>query len=245
VLLAATVVARADDAKPKDPPKDESPKTAAEQYQALLKEFSDARNEVMKAVRAAKPEEQQKVYDEKVAQLQKYASKFLELAKKHSDDPTGFDALAWVCMNFPGTPEGKQATEMVLKDHIKSEKLGPLTVRLGSGPDGEGTLRRIIAESPHKDVKGLATFRLGQALKSSKKDEAEKFFEEVFTKFPDVKLYGGTIGKMAKGELNEVHGKLELSKPAMDIEAEDIDGTKFKLSDYRGKVVMLDFWGHW
>jgi hypothetical protein len=25
----------------------------------------------------------------------------------------------------------------------------------------------------------------------------------------------------------------------------DIDGNRFKLSDYRGKVVVLDFWGHW
>ena len=29
------------------------------------------------------------------------------------------------------------------------------------------------------------------------------------------------------------------------LEAEDIDGVVFKLSDYRGKVVMLDFWGDW
>lgn len=30
-----------------------------------------------------------------------------------------------------------------------------------------------------------------------------------------------------------------------EIEGEDVDGTPFKLSDYRGKVVMLDFWGNW
>jgi len=32
---------------------------------------------------------------------------------------------------------------------------------------------------------------------------------------------------------------------APEIEGEDLDGKRFKLSDYRGKVVVLDFWGHW
>jgi hypothetical protein len=37
----------------------------------------------------------------------------------------------------------------------------------------------------------------------------------------------------------------QVGQPAPEIEAEDLDGKKFKLSDYRGKVVLLDFWGHW
>ncbi|HTF90045.1 MAG TPA: hypothetical protein VK843_16645 [Planctomycetota bacterium] len=32
---------------------------------------------------------------------------------------------------------------------------------------------------------------------------------------------------------------------APEIEAADTSGVKFKLSDYRGKVVLLDFWGNW
>ena len=32
---------------------------------------------------------------------------------------------------------------------------------------------------------------------------------------------------------------------APDISGEDVDGKEFKLSDYRGKVVVLDFWGFW
>ena len=32
---------------------------------------------------------------------------------------------------------------------------------------------------------------------------------------------------------------------APDIEGVDLDGKKFKLSDYKGKVVVLDFWGNW
>ncbi len=36
-----------------------------------------------------------------------------------------------------------------------------------------------------------------------------------------------------------------VGKPAPEIEGEDIEGNSFKLSDYRGKVVVLDFWGNW
>lgn len=34
-------------------------------------------------------------------------------------------------------------------------------------------------------------------------------------------------------------------KTGPDIAGTDTDGVDFKLSDYRGKVVVLDFWGHW
>jgi cytochrome oxidase Cu insertion factor (SCO1/SenC/PrrC family) len=38
---------------------------------------------------------------------------------------------------------------------------------------------------------------------------------------------------------------LVVGKVAPDFEAVDQDGVAFKLSDYRGKVVALDFWGFW
>ena len=37
----------------------------------------------------------------------------------------------------------------------------------------------------------------------------------------------------------------EIGNQAPEITGEDIDGVAFKLSDYRGKVVVLDFWGDW
>jgi len=36
-----------------------------------------------------------------------------------------------------------------------------------------------------------------------------------------------------------------IGSEAPEIEGEDIDGVRFKLSDYRGGVVVLDFWGDW
>jgi hypothetical protein len=52
------------------------------------------------------------------------------------------------------------------------------------------------------------------------------------------------VGELAGRELFEIR-QLQPGQPAPEIEGEDIDGVKFKLSDYRGKVVLLDFWGHW
>jgi predicted Zn finger-like uncharacterized protein len=38
---------------------------------------------------------------------------------------------------------------------------------------------------------------------------------------------------------------IEIGNLAKEIESEDVDGKRLKLSDYRGKVVLLDFWGNW
>jgi hypothetical protein len=46
-------------------------------------------------------------------------------------------------------------------------------------------------------------------------------------------------------ELTFVVNKLSIGRKAMEIEGEDLDGKTFKLSDYRGKVVVIDFWGNW
>ena len=40
-------------------------------------------------------------------------------------------------------------------------------------------------------------------------------------------------------------GKYKVGDLAEDIVGTDMDGEEFKLSDYRGKVVVLDFWGDW
>ena len=38
---------------------------------------------------------------------------------------------------------------------------------------------------------------------------------------------------------------LTVGKVAQEIDGADLDGVNFKLSDYRGKVVLIDFWADW
>jgi hypothetical protein len=54
----------------------------------------------------------------------------------------------------------------------------------------------------------------------------------------------GTYGDWAKNATNALVN-LKIGKVAPEIEAADLDGVNFKLSEYRGKVVLLDFWGYW
>ena len=66
---------------------------------------------------------------------------------------------------------------------------------------------------------------------------------------------GGRPGADARGRgapplvpaFPEAPGTVGLSEGDIipEIEGEDTEGVSFKLSDYEGKVIMLDFWGDW
>ncbi len=69
----------------------------------------------------------------------------------------------------------------------------------------------------------------------------EVLFERA-TRYDDVKApNGGTIAEKAKTELYALR-HLAVGKVAPEIEGPDQEGIAFKLSDYRGKVVLLYFW---
>jgi hypothetical protein len=73
--------------------------------------------------------------------------------------------------------------------------------------------------------------------------KAEELFVELEKGYKDVPALAASMRRL-DSILFELR-YLSVGKQAPDIEGEDTDGKKFKLSDYRGKVIMLDFWGHW
>jgi len=245
VLFAAVAAAVAGGPQTQgEPPKQEPQKSAAEQYKALAKEFTDARTAYSKAIQEA-----QKLSP----QPQKYAAQMLKIATDYPKDPAAVDALVWVCTNLASGADFDKALGMLVSDHADSPKLVTLCNTLSRSPTGEKTLRTILEKSPHRDVKGVACFSLAQLLKNNADrggasaelpKEAETLLDRVVKEFADVKMGTRPIGPQAEGILFEAR-HLSIGKVAPEIEGEDIDGVKFKLSDYRGKVVMIDFWGHW
>lgn len=75
--------------------------------------------------------------------------------------------------------------------------------------------------------------------------EAEAFYIQAGEKFGDVKNPdGGTVGARVKVVLYEIR-HLAPGREAPEITGNDQDGLSFKLSDYRGKVVLLYFWSEY
>ena len=83
--------------------------------------------------------------------------------------------------------------------------------------------------------------------------ESEALLERVINEFGGIPLApkwakvkpdGRTLADSARSKL-EAMRSLAVGRVAPEIERQDIDGKPMKLSEYRGKVVVLCFWGTW
>jgi len=148
-------------------------------------------------------------------------------------------------------------------DHSSIERICQILGR-GRPDDAEALLHKILDRSADKPkVKAAANLGLGQLLankadKATDKAEGDKVAaeaEKYLTAAIDLYSKGqkadpkgeketDRFRKSAEGELRALR-TLRVGMVVPDIKGPDLDGKEFKLSDYRGKVVLLDFWGNW
>jgi len=176
-----------------------------------------------------------------------FGPRYEALAREHKGKPGALKALTALLRMAP-TREGKQAAlDAILQDHLEAADLksSMFSIRYAHWADREKALRAIIQATPHRDVKGWALLQLGCVLKSDQPANALEALREVANGYKDV-VYRKprSLADAATGEIYEIE-HLSVGKLAPEIDGEDIDGVVHKLSDYLGKVVMLDFWGDW
>ena len=106
-------------------------------------------------------------------------------------------------------------------------------------------IRKFKNNKNNAGPQGVMTQQAKEYLESVEIPELDEDLKLLAEKFRDLN-YGQPpmpIGAMVDAKL--LAAQLQVGKVAPDIVAKDLDGVEFKLSDYRGKVVMLDFWGDW
>jgi hypothetical protein len=136
-----------------------------------------------------------------------------------------------------------------------AEKLVPLVVA-NLVEERHADLRaELLEETRSGSVKGACLYAEGMAvvnaMRGGNPSDAERqsaiaAMKRARDEFGKEQDYGrsGDWATAVEGPLFQLQN-LYIGALAPDIEGEDLNGVEFKLSDYRGKVVLLDFWGHW
>lgn len=256
LLIATAVVAQQGppDARPA------APATAAERFAALKADQKKMMDDWQKAMReaAAKPKDKEAPVPGKPVAAMPMRPDFAPLVKTAqqaaadfagTDDAVPF--LLFVAQNSTGEPDVLAAALDTLTgkhlDHAGLAQLGPM---IGFLPrivpaDKAKVFTERLAKSANADVRGWATYAAHQET-IEKADRAGETYrvarlelEKAIAEAEDARL---------KGEIRsaiDTREKFGVGNVAPDIEGEDLDGVAFKLSDYKGKVVFLDFWGDW
>ena len=162
------------------------------------------------------------------------------------------DKLGETCkrVQFGFRKECESFLRTVLKKNPHRDVQGQACLRLALFLNGRLNRLDLLKEQPALNRRYEALYgqdyldTLRRQDRAKAVAEVEAVFEQAAENYGDVKLpFGGTVGDNAKMELFAIR-HLAVGKEAPAIEGPDQNGVRFKLSDYRGKVVLLYFWQH-
>ncbi|MDE0483139.1 MAG: redoxin domain-containing protein [Candidatus Poribacteria bacterium] len=152
---------------------------------------------------------------------------FENALSQHPDDRRFFDLYPRLVVLY--TKVGNEKSADALIERFKSP---------GMIPDNNGY------RSVHRKLKGVRLYEeLLEIFKAAEQRQPDEGV--ILVRLADI------YEKLGNTELAEVYyrksdPKYELwGKPVTDFSVTDLDGKPISLQDYRGKVVLLDFWGVW
>jgi len=221
----------------------------------LIERFNKERSEVIAAYQKAETEEERAKI---IAKLpgKGYIPEFRAVAEEAKGSDTAARAWMWVLRLTEDDPkQAWEVVELLLSEHMQSPAMDELSgvLRYASYTHGEGpvieALRSMVSESPHERVRAGALFTLGAVLlesdKAGNKAEGRDCFEAVIAEYGKLSYRSSsTYEAAATGYLYELD-HLQIGMAAPDFQSTDENGVTWKLSDYKGKVVVVDFWGNW
>lgn len=213
-------------------------------FEALQAEYREREKAWIAEIRAAEPQEQRKIFERHPARSfwERYAS-FAEAGV--------VAAWQWKVENAgnAGQPVAEVCAEALQKAASSSavveaacEGLVGYSALLGE-ERVLGVLNEALATVPDKRSQGLVAGAIGMVLCDSS-DQARRAQGLELLRSLAAEYEGDEIGQRAD---DEVFRREHLAQGAVapDFEGQTIDGAPLKLSEHRGKIVVLEFFGFW
>ncbi len=193
-----------------------------------------------------------------------YAPRLYDLAVEFENAPIAFDCLVWACqiagqVSAPAKCDEplRRAADRFAEKYPNDPRLIELMLGLRGSlrPGAWYLMQRIGEKTTDKETQGIALYCCANCRLGSGKEEdsntAIEMFEKVIQEYPEVIYHCSDprhpqhfIAEESKELLYQAKN-LSIGRQAMSVRGKGIDGVAFKLDDYRGKVVLLDFWSDW
>ncbi len=224
-------------------------------YRAALKELQAT--EEYKAARDARDSAKLRELSGKLTRPdgKAFGARALELAEQAANGAAGKDGAlpfyVYAALNFADKDTVLTVVERIEQDFISSPAILPLLesatslTRYLGAEKGAAFLDRVVAENKDPLAKAWAMYWQAQTLQRNRNATAEdKQAAEKILADAEKLATGSILADRIAGPRFEQEN-LQIGMVAPDIEGADIEGVAFRLADYRGKVVLLDFWGFW
>jgi thiol-disulfide isomerase/thioredoxin len=230
----------------------------------IQKKFNDDEKELLKKLSDAKDAEDTKQVEFLMKELHAFAaSDAVELAADGKKEDAGLDAAVYAIKLLGkyslNNEDFQKASVIIMDHHINNAKIGPaLEQMVDAGSMGLSFLQNIGEKTTSKEVQALAFFNTALALDAraasqegsatdeslaKMRKEALDLIDKALALAPEAKIGDKTLKEASVAGIASL--KLGVGNEAPDVEGIDLEGNKIKLSSYRGKVVLLDFWATW
>jgi thiol-disulfide isomerase/thioredoxin len=223
-------------------------------FEELKADYDKARKSYLQALNSADTPEKRQAAWALWPSKDEFLPRILTFVEQSPKDDMSCDVL---CSAFVITHGGNdRVVELLTEHHAANRQMWISSELVGGGaPETSALVPRLLSkvldQNPSRENRACACFSLGaMALARANGGEeravaeAELYFERVTKEYSELPLGSRTMGIKAKRALFELRN-LRIGKAPPDFEGEDLNAAKVRLSDYRGKVVVLDFWATW
>jgi thiol-disulfide isomerase/thioredoxin len=267
-LLFASLAAAS--ARGQDPaPAATPPSRPSDGFAALKKEYDDAEvafRDVMRQKFAEAKAAGRRLYIPfEQTPPARFASRFLAFAEEHPGDPSAFDALGYAVngshedratrsrtvrrlrSSYLADPRIKRVVPLLVLAHDdESDRLVFEVVARNPDPEARTQALKALIRRAERSIQQAERIRDDESLrKDLEANEGEDYVEKSLAWGDRGPAELEQCRKIAREAFGDRFPDLSIGRPAPELTGRTLDGKEVRLSDYRGKVVVLDIWATW